>query len=249
LNRHPLPVIVAVSLLVCPSLAARAAAQSGDRIVVAVSGGVQGGAPRLTDHFEFERNVETATVDVKYPTKPAVLVDGSVTARIWKRLAVGAAVSQATRSGAAQVDARIPHPLLFQQPRTLSGTQSGVDTAETGIHLQIACAIRVTRRITVTPSGGPSYVRVGQELVTDVKYDETYPYDTATFTSAPTRRATAAALGFNAGADVRWMFTRSAGLGGLVRFTRANVDLTSGSRTVPVQAGGIQAAAGLRFVF
>ena len=36
------------------------------------------------DHYleEFERNVETATVDVKYPTKPAVLVDGSVTVRL-----------------------------------------------------------------------------------------------------------------------------------------------------------------------
>jgi hypothetical protein len=244
-----MPMLVAVSLLVCPSFAARAAAQSGDRIVVAISGGVQGSAPRLTDHFEFERSVETATVDVKYPTKPPVLVEGSVTARLWKRLAVGAAVSQAMRSGAAQVDARIPHPLLFQQPRTVTGAQSGIDTAETGIHLQIAYALQATRRITLTPFGGPSFLKVGQELVSDVKYDETYPYDTATFSSAPARRASAGALGFNAGADVRWMFTHSAGIGGLVRFTRATVNLTSETRTVPVRAGGMQAAAGLRFVF
>jgi hypothetical protein len=249
MRRELSPLVIGITLLLSSSFAGPATAQSNDRIVVGVNGGVQTGATRLTDHFEFETNVETATVDVKYPAEAAVLIDGNVTVRLWKQLGVGLAVSQTTRDGSADVDARIPHPLLFQQPRTVSGSQSGVSDAQTGIHFQLSYAIPATRRLTITLSGGPSYVHVSQDVVTDVKYTESYPYDVATFTSAPTERATAGAVGFNAGGDVRWMFTRAFGIGGLVRFTRATVDLESGDRTISVQAGGVQAGGGIRLVF
>lgn len=245
----PATIVLTLSLLLWPCVVEPAAAQSGGRILVGLSGGVQSGAPPLTDHFEFERNVETATVDVKYPAKSAVLVDGSLTARVWKEIGAGVAVSQGTRSGSALVDARIPHPLLFQQPRTVAGSQSALDTAETGVHIYLAYAVRATRRLTVTPFGGPSFLHLARELVRDVTYNESYPYDAATFSSAPTRRATAGAIGVNAGVDLRWMFARSVGIGGLVRFTRATIDLSAGDRSLPVRAGGIQAGAGIRLVF
>jgi hypothetical protein len=241
--------VVGVAMLLSSPFVHPVAAQSSDRIVIAVNGGVQTGATRLTDHFEFESNVETATVDVKYPARAAVLIDGNVTLRLWKQLGAGLAVSETTRNGSADVDARIPHPLLFQQPRTVSGSQSGVSDAQTGIHFQLSYAIPATRRLTITLSGGPSYVRVNQDVVTDVKYTESYPYDVATFTSAPTERMTAGAVGFNAGGDVRWMFTKAFGIGGLVRFTRATADLGSGDRTISVRAGGVQAGGGVRLVF
>jgi hypothetical protein len=239
----------ALGLLLWSPLAHPVAAQSSDRIVIGVNGGVQTGATRLTDHFEFETNVETATVDVKYPARAAVLIDGSVAVRLWKQLGAGVAVSETTRSGSADVDARIPHPLLFQQPRTVSGSQSGVSDAQTGIHLQLSYAVPVTRRLTITLAGGPSYVHVSQDVVSDVKYSESYPYDVATFTSATTKPTTAGAVGFNAGADVRWMFARSFGIGGMVRFTRATVDLGSGDRALSVDAGGVQVGAGVRVAF
>ena len=241
--------VFAVALLLWSSFAHPAAAQSDGRFVVGINGGVQTGATRLTDHFEFESNVETATVDVTYPSKAAVLIDGNVVVRLWKHLGAGVAVSQATRDGAAEVDASIPHPLLFQQPRTVTGSQSGISDAQTGVHFQLSYAVAVTPRVIVTLSGGPSYVHVSQDLVTDVNYSESYPYDTATFTSAPSERTTAGAVGFNVGGDVRWMFARSFGIGGMVRFTRATVDLASGDRTISVEAGGVQAGGGIRLVF
>ena len=70
-------------------------------------------------------------------------------------------------------------------------------------------------------TAGPSVLSVGQTLVTDVQFAETFPYDTAEFTGATTTNATASAAGFNAGADVFWMFSRHVGAGGLVQFTRA----------------------------
>ena len=167
--------VLAIALLLWSSFAHPAAAQSDGRFVVGINGGVQTGATRLTDHFEFESNVETATVEVTYPSKAAVLIDGSVVVHLWNQLGAGVAVSQATRDGAAEVDALIPHPLLFQQPRTVTGSQSGISGAQTGVHFQLSFAVAVTPRVIVTLSGGPSYVHVSQDLVTDVNYSESYP--------------------------------------------------------------------------
>jgi hypothetical protein len=241
----------AAAALILPGLAAPALAQSEPpRFVLSISGGVEGSVPSLTDHFEFERNVETAKVDVTYPAKLGTLVDAGIGVRLWKRLGAGVAVSNVTIDGSAEVKASIPHPLQFEQPRSIEGSQAGVSRTETAVHVQLLYAVDVSPKVTLVLSGGPSVVRLEQELVDDVTYDETYPFDTATFKSAPSHRARASAAGFNVGADVRWMFARAIGLGGLVRFTRATVDLTTDDhRTLGVEAGGLQAGVGLRVVF
>jgi len=57
-------------------------------------------------------------------------------------------------------------------------------------------------------------------------------------------------MGYNASVDVTWMFARSVGVGGLVRYTRADVDLEpAAGRTLSMKAGGVQAGGGIRFVF
>lgn len=241
----------AAALLLVPGLVARASAQSAPpRVVIGVSGGVQSSASALSDHVEFERSVETATVNLKYPAQAAMLFDAGIGVRLFKRLGAGVTVSNATRTGDAEVDARIPHPLLFEQPRTVEGSQPGISRTETAVHVQLLYSIEATRKVTLVLSAGPSIVHLEQELVTEVMYDETYPFDVATFKSAATGRAKASAAGFNAGADVRWMFARSIGLGGLVRFSRAIVDVeTKDGRTLAVRAGGVQAGVGIRVVF
>jgi hypothetical protein len=241
---------LAAAALTLPGVVTRADAQSEPRVVIGVSGGVQGSGPTVSDHFEFERNVETATVDVKYPTKPQALIDAGIGVRLWKHLGAGVAVSNAMRSGSAEVNAQIPHPLAFGQPRAIEGKQSGIDTTETDVHVQLLYAVQTSPRITLTLSAGPSIVHLEQELVNAVTYDETYPFDVATFRSAQSRRSKASAAGFNAGADIRWMFSRSIGLGGLVRYSRATVDLTtSDNRTLAVRAGGVQGGVGIRIIF
>jgi hypothetical protein len=238
----------AAVIILAPGVSAQALAQS-PRIVVAVNGAVQSSAPALSDRFEFDSSVETAIVDLTYPARAAVLIDAGIGVRVWRRIGVGLAVSRATRRGAAEVDARLPHPLLFAQPRTVAGSQPGLDTTETAAHLQLLYAIEATPGVTLVLSGGPSVMQVRQELVTDVKYSETYPFDEAAFTSAGTRRSSASATGFNAGADVRWMFAPSVGIGVLVRYSRARVDLDGADRSLGVRGGGVQAGVGLRLAF
>jgi hypothetical protein len=98
--------------------------------------------------------------------------------------------------------------------------------------------------------GGPSFVQLDQTLVIDVNYTEEYPYDTATFSGVDSAGKSGSASGFNAGADVRFMFNRFVGVGALVRLTRATVRLDAADdRTVSVDAGGAQAGVGVRLLF
>ena len=241
---------MAAALTLIPSLALRASAQSSaPRVVVGLSGGIQASAPAFSDRFEFESNVETATVAVEYPGRSAGVGDGSLGVRLWKGLGLGVAVSTASRTGSADLDARLPHPLLFERPRSLTGSQSGIRSSELGVHTHLLYMLPVTARVALVLSGGPSVVRLTQDLVAGLTYDDTYPFDEVTFRNAPARRAKASATGLNAGVDLRWMFTRSIGLGGLVRYSRATVDLNADARIVQVRAGGAQAAVGMRVTF
>jgi len=220
------------------------------RLTVSVSGGVQAAASNLSEHFSLDKNLETETVDVTYPMKPGVLVDVGAGYRLWRNLGVGVAVSRASDDGSAQVDAGIPHPFLFNQPRTISGKESGIVHTETGVHLEVQYLVPSSTHLHVVLSAGPSWLRVEQEAVTGVIVTESYPYDTAAFGGAVTKLLNTSGPGFHAGVDLAWMFSRSAGVGGLVRYTHANVDLdVAEGRTIGMKAGGVQGGIGIRVTF
>lgn len=221
----------------------------GPRVLVSVNAAVQPAPQRVSDPFTFEAELETATVDVGYDFVQGTIVDGGVAVRLWKRMGAGVAVSRYSRDASATVTAAIPHPFFFEQPRDIAGEATGLARSETAVHLQIVYILPTTGRLRVLLTGGPSRIEVEQEIVTAVQYDEAFPFDTATFRSATSRGFKDAAVGFNAGADVSFMFTRMFGVGGLVRFSRASVDLGPDDRRISFDAGGVQAGGGLRVVF
>lgn len=245
--------IGATTLLV---LAAPATAQPSrakpkpTRFTISVSGGAQAAPNDVSDHFTLPKNVETETIDVTYPMKPQVLVDVGAGYRVWKNLGLGVAVSRTTGNGTADVTASVPHPFFFKQPRTVTGTENGIVHAETGVHLQLQYLVPASGHLRFVLAAGPSWATVEHEVVTNLTVAESYPYDTATFGGAVTKLSNASAVGFNAGIDVTWMFARSAGVGGLIRYARANVDLNvADGPTLAMKAGGIQGGIGLRVEF
>jgi hypothetical protein len=247
---------LAVSAATVLVLAAPAAAQTRPRplkptrVTVSVSVGAQAAASNLSEHFSLDKNLETQTVDVTYPKKAGVLVDVGAGYRLWKNLGVGVAVSRTSDNGSAQVDARIPHPFFFNQPRTITGQESGIVHAETGVHIQVQYLVPSSTHFHVVLSAGPSWLKVEQEAVTGVIVTESYPYDTASFGGAVTKLLNTSGPGYHAGADLTWMFSRNAGVGGLVRYTHANVDLNvAEGRTIGIKAGGVQGGIGIRFKF
>jgi hypothetical protein len=221
-----------------------------ERGFVIVGGGVQATAADLTDRILFETNAETGSIDADYPGRTGVLADVTVGMRVRRQVGIAVGVSRAARNGRVQVTAQIPHPFFDEQPRSVSGEAGAISRTETAVHGQLYYDMRPRGRWRVRLFGGPSYFAVEQEVVTGVEADEVYPFDTAEFRRATTARAKGSAVGFNAGLDFARMFNRRVGAGGLVRYSRASVDLDApAARRVSTDGGGMQATIGLRFLF
>ena len=244
----PAALVFAIVLAGMPRPAAAQARAWPERIWISVSGGVQPAANSFEDAFELSLNAETGKVSVAYPVKSGATVAGAGGVRVWKRLTVGVGVTRYSRQEEAAIDALLPHPFFDNHFRAVHGT-APVTRTETGTHLLIGWMLPLADRVRVLITAGPSALNVRQTFVTGVEFSETFPYDTAAFTRGTTANATATAAGFNAGADVFWMFSRHAGAGGLLQVARARVNLRNGSRTIPLDAGGAQIGAGLRVVF
>ena len=242
-------VVLALAVLGGCLAAAPVAAQPLPRFTIAVNGGYHPSTTGFDDRFTFDLNRETATADVSYPVDAGPLFDGGVSLRLWKGLAVGGAVSRFRVDGVGQVEASLPHPLFFLRNREVAGESGDLIREETAVHIQAQYYLPRIGPLLVLVSGGPSLLDIKQSIATGVNFTEEYPYDTAAFAGVDSRRISGTATGFNVGADVRWMFTRHLGVGGLVRFTRATVDLTVNNRTIQVDAGGTQVGAGVRLAF
>jgi hypothetical protein len=243
--------LILVALTFVCSSAATALAQSWpERVHVSVSGAYQATANDFSDRLEFERNVETGSTEVDYPIKGGFVFDAGVGFRLWKSLGAGVAVSYFTRDDNAATTSSVPHPFFFDQPRQVTGDATGVNRSETGVHVQAMYLVNAGGNLRLVLSGGPSFLNVQQDLVSEVVVTETFPFDTAAFGSARTEQAKGSAVAFNVGADVMWFFSKNVGVGGLVRFSRATIDLDAPeNRTVSVDAGGVYAGGGLRVIF
>jgi hypothetical protein len=243
--------LTAAAILMGPGVRI-AGAQSGnwnDRIRVSVNVGAQLTSTTFSAATTKPVYAETATITTNYDIRRGLSFDSGLLYRLTGNFGVGVALSTFGKKSDASITGSIPHPFFFNTPRTITGTAS-LQRTETVLHIQAAYVV-VSKKWDVAIAAGPSIFNVSQDLVTDANYTEVYPYDTATFQSAVTTRPSATKLGFNAGVDVGYRFSRSIGVGGLVRFSRATVDfpLAGSASGVSLDAGGPQAAGGVRFYF
>jgi hypothetical protein len=240
--------LVAVSLLagVSPALAQSAWT---DRVRVSVNAGPQADTTLLSESVVLRKYVEAAPVTARTPSAMVPFFDLGVAVRLAGSFGVGVAYSVVNDKGTADIAADIPHPFYFDRRRAIAGQAAGVRHAEKAAHVD-AVYLVAWPRLDLALMGGASYIQVEQDFVTDVAFVESFPYDTAAFLSATLVRASASKAGYNAGVDLTWKFSPAWGVGGLVRFSRARVPLgADGLDFGKVDAGGLQAGAGLRLMF
>ncbi len=216
---------------------------------VAVNGAYQLSSESFSESVTVRENAEDGRLQTSYTVRraPGLAISGG--GMITPRFGVGASVSRFTKRTPGALTADVPHPFFFGRPRAISGEAGDLEREEFAIHLQLRATVPLTRRIELSVGGGPSLFRIRQGLVSDIAYTEVYPYDVATFRSADVVTATESALGFNAGADGTFFFTRAIGLGVSATFARSSVDLPVNERVLRVDVGGLSTAAGLRFRF
>lgn len=253
--------VFGLALLTLPPVAVAQQVDSS-RGYVAVNGGLQVLPSEFTDRASFAgpRPVYTEMVsgaatgeasgfNGAYSIESGPVVDFSGGARLWRNLGFGVSVSLYRKDADASVTANLPHPFFLGSARTISGN-SLLYHEERAIHLHALVAVPVNPAFTVTVFGGPTVFTVWQDLVTDVRFTHSYPYDDAAFAGVVTQEQSQSTVGFHAGVDVAYYFTGAVGVGWLTRFSTATIDLPSaGDRPVSVTTGGFHAAGGLRLRF
>jgi hypothetical protein len=240
-----------LAVVMMPWWAADASAQPlRNRYWISADAGVQLSTDEIRDGFEFDRYVEPATATVEHDAGIGPAINGGFGVLLSRNgLGVAVSVTRFSRTGTVQVDASIPHPFFFDRPREISGAADDIARSETGIHGQLTYTLQTRNRLRVMLGGGISVFNIEQELVTNVRYTESFPFDDAQFSGVETDRSSATAIGFNTGVDIRWLLSRNLGVGGLIRYSRGTVDLDVQDRTVGVEAGGLQALGGIRVHF
>jgi len=220
-----------------------------DRVRVNLDAAQQSTATEFTATTTFVEFHEQGQITTEHRVKTGPVFVGGLSVRVWKQLALGAAFSYYSKATAANVVAQLPHPFLFEHPRTASGAASGLKRTEMASHVIIGWIIPATDRMELIVSGGPTVFQVNQDLATRVSYTHIYPYDEAQFTDVTSQRAKDSTVGVHAGADVIWKFSQRVGVGGTLRYARGTLDTAIGSDSVSFDVGGLHAGGGLRLIF
>ncbi|MGE0702418.1 MAG: hypothetical protein AB7F99_08100 [Vicinamibacterales bacterium] len=218
------------------------------RARLGLSAGLQPEAKGFSQVSTLVEYVEPAPLTISRDEGGAPFFDIGVAFPLAGRLGGSVALSALSTDGAATLQAGIPHPFFFDALRPISGNVN-IQRNELAVHAGVGVLVG-GGPLDLIVSGGPSFFRVRQDVVTAVDYEEAYPYDSASFVSATLSEASASKVGYHAALDLTWRFSRVWGLGALVRYARAEVPLVAGDiEAEPMKVGGLQAAAGLRLIF
>ena len=234
-----------VVILVCGLVflgAGRASAQLApwkDRAFVNVSGGFQPASHDTKTSFSFSLYEEAASVSAVRTLKGGAFLDLMGGVRIWNNFGIGAGFLNHKSTADAVVTGSIPDPIQFDSPRAVNTTLA-LRHDERWSSIFACYMLSATVKIDVLLFAGGSVATVDHEVPTAVSVTESNGPKLA-FTNTTLRRSV---WGSMAGADVRYMFSRSFGAGAFVRFEATTANLAG---DVKIDMGGLQAGVGVRF--
>jgi hypothetical protein len=173
---------------------------------------------------------------------------------------VGLSITNTGDKKAAGLAATIPHPTIFNAASTGAGvTLTELERAEGALNIQLAVVPRMARvlsdRTSLRLFAGPTYFRLSRQMVEDVQYTQQYAVlsslNIISIVGSDARVVEGTGWGFHAGADVGYFFSRHAGVGGTLRFSRGSVEMAEPLSEKPAKmtTGGTQFGGGVRLRF
>jgi hypothetical protein len=194
----------------------------------------------------FVQGGRTGTITTNYGGVHLTTLDVGGGQRIWSILSVGAAATWSSQITDAAVTATIPRTSPAGSTFTVSGVAPEIRRQELGVHVVVSVGVPRHHRVQVAAFAGPSWFFVKQGLVTAVTANEA----TATFGAATVVESRENKLGANGGVDASVLLWKSFGIGGIVRYSRANVLFKPApGMDITVHPGGLQLGGGIRFRF
>lgn len=250
---------VMLLLIVCGVFAgtARQASAQGatwaDRGYINVGWGVESGSTSMSDTRTATVYEESATVTSTSNFTSGSLFDVGVGLRIWRNVIVAAAYHQEQNDTEGQLTGSIPSPVFFNRPRTLSQAVPGLERKEKAVHLQFGWVVPLGAKMDVMVTGGPSFFRLEQEVVSNVTFGEQGGNFSTVVASPSESVRKQSKTGFNVGADATYIVWQNdsirVGAGGFARFTKADMNIEMLTSSQPTQVGGMQFGFGARLRF
>lgn len=249
----------ALFVFVCAALAASADPASAqtvqdwlDRGYFNVNVGFGSTSGTLNDATTFRLYDETGTRRVTQPTDGGPFFDFSIGTRVWRNASVGLGYHRGSSSNHATVEASVPHPLFFNTFRAVSLATGDLNRTESAVHLQFGYMLPMSDRLSVHVTAGPSFFRLKQDVVGDVTFAETPPFNTVNATTVVAERSDST-VGINVGADVTYLFYEAndvrVGGGMFVRYSGATAEIPVIANSAETDLGGLQIGFGARVRF
>jgi hypothetical protein len=213
--------------------------------------GATGTAPlEFTSTQAYELFKEQALYDQRYQDPKGRGIEFGGILRVAGPLGLGASVELFKSDREAAYAALLPHPFFYERHRELAGVRTGLTHEEQAVHMDAVISKNFGRRFFLDIFGGPSLFVTRTEILGELLYSETYPYDTVASHRVESQVYEERPWGYNVGASATYRVFRNLGLDIGVRFSRGRVQLQAAEdRVIEFDAGGLRAGAGLRFLF
>jgi hypothetical protein len=224
-----------------------------DRGYINLGWGVESGSSAMTDTRTSTIYEEAMTITSSSTFTSGSLFDVGVGLRIWKNLTVGAAYHQEQNDTDGTLSGAIPSPVFFNRPRTLNDTVPGLNRKEQATHVMVGWVVPFGAKFDVMLTGGPSFFRLEQDAVSDVRIGEQGGAFTSVIAESTITPRNKSVTGYNVGADATYIVwqndTIRLGAGGFVRFTQASTEVEMLNTSQPTDVGGVQFGFGARIRF
>jgi hypothetical protein len=227
-------------------------APSDDRVLVTIGFGEESGSSDMSDTMNLTVYEEPATVTTSTTWSSGSIFEVSAAVRVFMNFTVGVGYHQETNTTDTQISAVVPHPIFFNRPRNITATESGLYRRENATHLTFGWIVPVDDKLDVHVTGGPSFFRLRQDVVSAVRAAETADLNNPVVQSTVTEQRKSV-TGFNLGADVTYILWQNddmrIGAGGFLRYTSAEADVLMLANEVSTKVGGMQFGFGARVRF
>ncbi len=203
----------------------------------------------FAESWTFTEFVEEGTINASYSAEPSPGFEVGLAYEFMSHFGLRTSLTMAEYDESASYSASLPHPLYFDSPRQAEGDIQALSFKERVVYVDLVVS-GAAGPLDLAAFGGVALVKVEGNLLQQINYSHSYPYDSVTVDSVPTTVVEDSAVGFDVGVSVDYRLGRYLGLGAQLRFSRATAELTHPDREIiEVETGGLQAAAGLRFRF
>ena len=240
--------VLALTFASVPDAAAQM--QWTDKIFLNVNFGVQVGSQDVDMASTFEVYEEPASLTgvAELGTEP-ILADFMGGYRVGRNLAVAVGYVNYNTESDLTATALIPHPIIFNQPRTVTVTAPGIGHMSQMLNFSAVWMMPYSDQIDFAFYAGPSIIFVSQDVVTGVTIaPEPGPdFSNPQVTSVDVTDEGKTSFGIHFGADMAYMVNKRYGVGGGIRYVWGSADVDGVADSITL--GGFQIVGGLRVRF